>query len=201
MTKIIHSRSLIAGLSFGSLLLLLGCASAPQGGTGEQPNSSSSGSLLPWQSSGVKIGYIRSDVIQEKYPEYRDADVALKNENRKWLEEVDELEENIRKIESELDDLALILSDERKAELAEEVTNSRKELQKFRQKTWYDEKSEYVKRRKELMEPIDARVNDAIWRVCDQKSLDIVFDTVAGNVVYVKPGFDITEDVLEELQH
>jgi len=50
------------------------------------------------------------------------------------------------------------------------------------------------------MEPIDARVNDAIWRICEQKDLDIVFDTVAGNIVYVKPGLDITEDVLEELQ-
>jgi len=26
-----------------------------------------------------------------------------------------------------------------------------------------------------------------------------VFDTIAGNVVYVKPSLDITEDVLEEL--
>lgn len=198
MSKIINYRHTIAGLILAGLLMINGCAPAPAGGPGEQKTSS--GSLLPWQSSGLKVGYIRSDAIQEKYPEYRDADVALKNENRKWLEKVDELEGKIRSTESELKDLALILSDQRKKEMSDEVAKSRKDLQKFREDTWYKENSEYVKRRKELMEPIDARVNDAIWRICESKGLDIVFDAVAGNIVYVKPGLDITEEVLEELK-
>ena len=74
-------------------------------------------------------------------------------------------------------------------------------MQKFRQQTWYDENSTYVKRRREIMEPIDARVNDAIWVVAEMENMDMIFDTVAGNIVYVKPAFDLTEKVLEELEN
>ncbi len=45
-----------------------------------------------------------------------------------------------------------------------------------------------------------AVVNDAIWIVSEEKELDLVFDTIAGNIVYVDPSFDITQDVLEELE-
>lgn len=181
-----------------------GCASGNQqpvineDGTQQQP--SQSGSILPWQSGGMKVGYIRSDVISKEYAEYRDADNSLQEENRRWLSEVEEKEEQVRSKETELNDLALILSDERKQKLQEEITELKKDLQKFKHDTWYDENSRYVQRRKELMEPIDARVNDAIWKVSKAKNLDMVFDTVSGNVVYVKPELDITDEVLEELE-
>jgi len=181
---------------------LLGCAGGvpPAGGdagTGEAPKRSS---VLPWQSGGLKVGYVRSDQIAQEYPDYRDADMALRNDNRKWMEQASDLEKKIRDKEKELDDLALILSNEQKTKLQGEIKQANKDLQDFRNNTWYDENSEYVKRRKELMEPIDARVNDAIYKVAEDKGLDMVFDTISGNIVYAKPGLDITLDVLEELK-
>ncbi len=186
-------------LIFAAAGLLTGCASTSKGTVKENEKSSGSGGILPWQSGNLKIGYIRSDVISKEYPEYRDAEATLKNENKQWIEEAEEMEEKIREKELELDDLALILTDERKEELMDQIADMKKELQKFRHETWYDENSNYIKRRKELMEPIDARVNDAIWEVAEDKNLDVVFDTVAGNIVFVKPSMDITEDVIEEL--
>jgi len=188
-----HLLSFTFGLFF--VTLISSCASTSPGSGAE----GSSAPILPWQSSGLKVGYIRSDIISDKYPDYRDADVELRHDNRRWLEEAEEMEQEIRHKETELDDLALILSDERKKELEDNIVEARRDLQKFRHNTWYDENSNYIQRRRELMEPIDARVNDAIWKVAEEKKLDIVFDTVAGNIVYVKPGLDITQDVLEEL--
>jgi len=156
--------------------------------------------VLPWQSGGLKIGYIRSDVINRDYPEYRDADNELQFQNRKWLQEAKKLEKQIRKREREQEELSLIFSEERRIEIQAEITSKRKELQKFQNDTWYSDNSSYIKRRREVMEPIDARVNDAIWKVAEERDLDMVFDTIAGNVVYVKPALDITEDVLEELK-
>ena len=101
---------------------------------------------------------------------------------------------------AEAEELRLILSSEEKQKRDDELTQARKDLQKFRQETWYDESSRYIRRRNELMEPVNARVNDAIWRVAQDKGLDVVFDTVSGNLVYVKPAYDLTELVLEELK-
>lgn len=194
-------------VSIGLLALVLmtnimGCASAGSGSASRTTPGSGGGGggLLPWQNSGLKIGYIRSDVISKEYAEYRDAENALQDENRRWQEETEQQEEEITRKQTELDDLALILSEKRKQQLQEEITRLRKDLQKFRHDTWYDENSNYIQRRRELMEPIDARVNDAIWIVAEDRGLDVVFDTVAGNIVFVKPELDITRNVLEELK-
>jgi len=173
--------------------LIGGCAGTGAGGGGGAAG-------LPWSSGGLKIGYVRSDQIVQKYPDYKDVDNQLRSENEEWLVEAERMASDIVKKESEIEELRLILSSEEKQKRDDELTQARKDLQKFRQETWYDESSRYIRRRNELMEPVNARVNDAIWRVAQDKGLDVVFDTVSGNLVYVKPAYDLTELVLEELK-
>lgn len=190
-------------IAFLAALLTLGCAGSnpgvsPGGATPSTP--SGGGTTFPWSSGGIKIGYVRSDVISQQLPDYRDVDNALRSENNLWTAEAEKMESELRGKESQLEELKLILGEERRKQLETEVNTGRKELQRFRQTTWFDDNSRYLKRRKELMEPIDARVNDAIYKVAEMRGLDIVFDTVAGNVVYAKPGLDITDLVLEELK-
>ncbi|MFC2150019.1 OmpH family outer membrane protein [Calditrichota bacterium] len=199
-------------IMFVTILIVTGCA-----GTGVQPGvqsegsssaepvdkqmvKSPSGSILPWSTGNLRIGYIRSDMISKELTAYKDADVQLKSENRKWLEEAEEMESNIKKLEAERDELGIILSAERMKEIEKRISDARKEVQNFKQKTWYDESSTYIKRRKELMEPIDKRVNEAIYKVAEDADMDMILDTVAGNIVFVKPEFDLTERVMQELE-
>ena len=184
-------RSAICTVILAGAFALAGCAGTAGGG---------GGGALPWASGGMKIGYVRSDVIMQRLTEYRDVDAKLRSDNEEWLSEADKMSSDIARLETELEELRLILSPEQKQKREQELTDARKNLQKYRQDTWYDESSRYIKRRNELMEPVNARVNDAIWKVADDKGLDIVFDTVSGNIVYVKPAYDITDLVLEELQ-
>lgn len=188
----------------GLFLLLIGCApTVPQGNANKQepsPAQPATRPAFPWASSGVKIAYVRTDIIMQRYPDYQDAERNLREENRRWLGEAEKMEQELRRMETEREELALILSDERRKQLDDEITKSRQALQKFRHETWYAESSTYIKRRRELMDPVDARVNDAIWKVAEAQNVDIVFDTVAGNILYVKPGMDLTDQVLEELQ-
>jgi len=183
-----------------ALITFVGCAGAPPGGSSSTSSSSTGGSVLPWGSSGMKIGYIRSDEITDKHADYRDADNQLREDNREWLDKADLMDAEIVKKEKEMEELSLILGQERKQTLDEEIVDLRKELQKFKHETWYDENSQYIKRRRELMEPIDARVNDAIWKVGEREGYDYVFDAVGGNIVYVNPEHDLTEKVMEELE-
>ncbi|MBM3329215.1 MAG: OmpH family outer membrane protein [Calditrichaeota bacterium] len=196
-TRGITSRTLrLRNVSYTFCLwLIVGCA-----GTARNGSSSGGGPAFPWTGSGVKIGYVRSDVLTQRLPEYRDAENALKRDSDQWQVEADSMEALVRVKESELEELRLILSAERRKVLEDELTQMRKASQKFKQDTWFDENSRYMKRRRELMEPLDARVTDAIYKVAAAEGLDVIFDTIAGNIVYVKPTFDITEKVIEELQ-
>ncbi|MFH0765867.1 MAG: OmpH family outer membrane protein [Calditrichota bacterium] len=180
-------------------LTLSSCAPTSRGRTSGE-DGAKTGPTLPWASSGVKIGYVRSDEIMKKYPEYADAERSLRADNSKWQSEADRMQSDVQKMENEREELKLILSEERRKQLDDDISRKRQDLQKFRQDTWYSDNSSYVKRRRELIDPIDARVNDAIWKVAEAKGLDVVFDAMAGNIVYVKPGLDITALVLEELE-
>lgn len=192
-------RRLAALFVFGLLvvLTLTGCAGS---GPGASPGAGGSGKALPWLGGSIKIGYVRSDVISQRLADYRDADNTLRSENAQWTAEAERMEAEVRGKEAKAEELRLILSPDRRKQLEDEVTQARRELQRYRESTWYAEESRYIKRRKELMQPIDARVNDAIWKVAEAEGFDIVLDTVAGNVVYAKPGLDITDKVIEELQ-
>lgn len=171
-----------------------GCASsAPSSGRESTP-------ILPWGGGGVKIGYIRSDVIMQKLPEYRDAENTLQRENEGWLKEAENLESQIRIKESQLEELRLILSEERRKTMEDELAELKRKLYRFRQDTWYAEDCRYIRRRREIFDPIDAKVTQAVKKVAEERGLDIVIDTVSGNVVYGKPVFDITELVIEELK-
>ncbi len=182
-------------------LIVSGCAGTGPGATpGVTPSGGSGGATFPWSSSGGKIGYVRSDIIAGRVTDYRDVENALQVENNQWTAELEKMEAELRGKEMQLEELKLILGAERRKQLEDEVATGRKELQRFRQSTWYDDNSRYLKRRKELMEPIDAKVNDAIYKVAEELGLDVVFDTVAGNIVFAKPGLDITDQVIRELE-
>lgn len=180
--------------TFSILVIISGCASTAPGGSG------GSSPALPWASTGLKIGYVRSDEIMQRYQEYRDAENSLRTQNRQWLTDMEKMEDNIERMVSEREQLGLILSEDRRKKLDDDIAKARSELQKFKNDTWYDDNSEYIQRRKELMEPVDARVNEAIWKVAEDQGLDLVFDTIAGNIVFVKPEMDITDLVIEELE-
>lgn len=155
---------------------------------------------IGWGGGGAKIGYVRSDVIMQQLQEYRDAENTLQRENQGWLQEAEKMENEIRIKEAQLEELRLILSDERRKALEDELTQMKRELNRYRQQTWYAEDCRYVRRRRELFDPIDAKVTQAVKQVAEEKGLDMVFDTVSGNVVYGKPALDITDLVLEKLR-
>lgn len=194
-TLIVAARAIIPIFLLG----IIGCAATGPGSSVNGEETKSSAPLLPWSSGNLKIGYVRSDVILEKFPDYKDVDNSLRSDNRNWLKQAEDMESEISVKETELEELRLILSPERRKQMESELAELRSSLQKFRLDTWYDDNSTYIKRRRELMEPVDARVNDAIWVVAEDEGLDIVFDTIAGNIVYARQGLDITDKVLEEL--
>ncbi len=184
---------------FVALIFVLNSCAGTSPGASSTPGKVG-GTVLPWSTGGLKIGYINSDVIAKRLTDYRDAEKILENENRQWQIEAEKMEADIRAKESELEELRLILSDERRKALEDDINQKRKDLYKYRQDTWFAENSRYMKRRRELMDPIDTKVTDAIYKVAEAKGLDVVFDAVSGNMVYVNPAFDITELELEELQ-
>lgn len=158
--------------------------------------------LLVFPSTGfaqAKIGYIDSQKILSTYAPAIDADKQLETESNKWGEELQKMENDFQTQREELEKQSLLLSEEKKLERQQELQTLALEAQKYQNDKW-GEQGEYFKMREQLLKPIIDKINGVINQVGEDDGYDFIFDTVAGNLVFAKDKFDLTNRILEELE-
>lgn len=147
----------------------------------------------------LKLGYIDSQKILEKYKEAQDAQKQLQDLNRRWEEEAKNMQQELQNKLEELESQALLLSDERKKEKETELQNLNIRLQQFQQEKWGNQGEVFTKRA-ELMQPVINKINDVIKKIGTDDKYDYIFDVVNGNILHVSASQpDLTDRVLEEL--
>jgi outer membrane protein len=147
----------------------------------------------------LKIGYISSDKVIEKYKEAQDAQKQLQEINRAWEDEAKNMQRDLQEKQDQLESQALLLSEEKRKEKETELQNLAIRFQQFQQEKWGPQGEVYVKQ-KELMQPVYDKINAAIKKIGSDEKFDYIFDVVAGNIVHVSATQpDLTDKVLEEL--
>jgi outer membrane protein len=147
----------------------------------------------------LKLGYIDSQKILEKYKEAQDAQKQLQDLNRRWEEEAKSMQQELQTKLEELESQALLLSDERKKEKETELQNLNIRLNQFQQEKWGNQGEVFTKRA-ELMQPVIEKINTVIKKLGTDEKYDYIFDVVNGNILHVSASQpDLTERVLEEL--
>ncbi len=145
-----------------------------------------------------KIGYIYSQKIMAEFPESIEAQKTLDEEQKKWMEEARKKEEEITKLVDKLQNQSLMLSEQKKTEMQQQIQTKDSELQRFQQEVW-GEQGKIYQRSKELTGPIIDKVNVVITKLGKEGGYDVIFDANMGNIVYAKPDFDMTQFVLDDL--
>jgi outer membrane protein len=150
-------------------------------------------------SAQLKMGYIDSQKILEKYKEAQDAQKQLQDLNKRWEDEAKSMQQELQTKLEELESQALLLSDERKKEKETELQNLNIRLQQFQQEKWGNQGEVFAKRA-ELMQPIIDKINVTIKKIGTEEKFDYIFDVVNGNILHVSATQpDLTDKVLEEL--
>ncbi len=150
-------------------------------------------------SAQLKMGYIDSQKILEKYKEAQDAQKQLQDLNKRWEDEAKSMQQELQNKLEELESQALLLSDERKKEKETELQNLNIRLQQFQQEKWGNQ-GEVFSKRAELMQPIIDKINATIKKIGTDEKFDYIFDVVNGNILHVSATQpDLTDKVLEEL--
>jgi outer membrane protein len=150
-------------------------------------------------SAQLKLGYIDSQKILEKYKEAQDAQKQLQDLNKRWQDEAENMQKELQTKLEELESQALLLSDERKKEKETELQNLNIRLQQFQQEKWGNQGEVFTKRA-ELMQPVIDKINAEIKKIGAEEKFDYIFDVVNGNILHVSASQpDLTEKVLEEL--
>jgi outer membrane protein len=146
-----------------------------------------------------RFGYIDTDFILNKMPDYKKAQDEISQLSQAWEKEVQDMDKEIKAMYSALQAEQVLLTDEMKKERTASIEKKEVEMKEYQKKVFGFGGLFFLKKQ-ELIKPIQDKVWDAVDKVAKQNNLAIVFDK-AGELVmiYTDPRFDYTDFVLDEL--
>jgi outer membrane protein len=146
-----------------------------------------------------RFGYIDTDFILNKMPDYQKAQEEINQLSQAWEKEVQDMSKEIQSMYSALRAEQVLLTDEMKKERTDAIQKKEVEMKEYQKKV-FGFGGLYFLKQQELVKPVQDKVWDAVDKVAKQNNLAIVFDK-AGELVmiYTDPRFDYTDFVLDEL--
>lgn len=147
-----------------------------------------------------KIGYIDSEYILNKHPDYKVIQQELETFSSEWKKEAQNLDKEIKDLSVQLKAEEVLLTEEMYQQRLEEIKLKQKESQEFNSRIFGID-GQYFQKQAELMQPLQSKIYDAIERVTRRNNLGMLFDKAAAPsaIIYTDPRHDYSEFVLEEL--
>jgi len=146
-----------------------------------------------------KFGYIDSEFILSKMPEYAKAQNEIETFSAAWQKEIEEMQRKVDGLYSIYQAEQVLLTEEMKQERQAEIKKKETELKDYQKKVFGFGGLFFLKKQ-ELIKPLQDKVFDAVSKVSKANRLAIVFDKAAELVmIYTDPRHDYTDFVLEEL--
>jgi outer membrane protein len=147
-----------------------------------------------------KFGYIDSEFILNKHPDYKIIQTELSNLSNGWKNEAQNLDKEIKELYVLLKAEEVLLTEEMYKQRLAAIKLKEKESQMFNNRIFGIE-GQYFQKQAELLQPLQSKIYDAIERVSRRNNLAMLFDkaSVPTGIIYTDPRHDYSEFVLEEL--
>lgn len=146
-----------------------------------------------------RFGYIDTDFILNKMPEYKKAQEEINRLSELWTKEIQGMAKNVEAMYSTLQAEQVLLTEEMRKERTELIKKKEAELKEYQNKVFGFGGLFFLKKQ-ELVKPVQDKVWDAVDKVAKQNNLAIVFDKSGELVmIYTDPRYDYTDFVLDEL--
>ena len=148
---------------------------------------------------GQKFGYIDTNFILSKMPEYLKAQSEIEQLSAGWQKEVEEMQRGVELAYVALKAEEVLLTEEMKEERLTTIKKKETELKEYQRKVFGFGGLFFLKKQ-ELIKPLQDKVWEAVEKVAKQNRLAIVFDKSGELVmIYTDPRHDYTDFVLEAL--
>jgi outer membrane protein len=158
------------------------------------------GILLPstilWAQS--KVAYFDPQQILGKYKPFQEAQREYGRYEEELNREFTKMQNELKEMKDEYDRQKLMLYGAKKQEREQALMKKEEELQRLVSEVTDPERGKLAKKQQELTQPILAQVNEVVAKVAKENGYDYVLNTAA--LVYANEDFDLTEQVLEELE-
>jgi outer membrane protein len=162
--------------------------------------------LLLWASLGAtavqaqqKIGYIDTQYILDRLPEYETVQQTLDQAEAQWRTEIRDARDRVEDLRQEYQARELLYTDEERQEQKQSITEARRKVEALRQR-YFGPDGQLFTRQRELMRPIQERILVAVEDVATSEGYDYVLDQ-SGDVLFMfaRDQYDLSDVVLREL--
>jgi len=148
---------------------------------------------------GQKFGYIDSDMIMKKMPDYQKAQQELDKLTTKWQKEIEAQKKSLDDLKAKFAAEEVLLTEEMKKQRLDTIS-AREVAMRENQKKIFGYEGLFFLKKQELIKPIQDKVFEAVEKVAKKNQLQIVFDKAADLVmIYTNPIHDYSDYVLDEL--
>jgi len=146
-----------------------------------------------------RIGYVNTDQILTQMSEYQGIQQQLSTISSEWNKQLDKMEQEIDQLKEDFEAKKILYTEELKKQKQQEIQKKVQQRQQY-----LDEKfgadGEYFEKQKELLEPIQRKVFDAINKVANDQNVDFVFDRAQNSsMLYGEQEWNLNKEVLQEL--
>lgn len=142
------------------------------------------------------IAYIDMEYILQSIPDYEKAQLKLDSKAAQWRKKIERQEKEIENLKFDLNNEKILLTEDLVLERQEDIQIKETELSRLRAE-YFGTKGAYFEMRKQLVQPIQDEVYNAIQQIVAKKKYDFVFDRTSDLILlHANPKYDISKTVI-----
>lgn len=145
-----------------------------------------------------KVAVVDLKRVMSEYRDFQQAQSEIQRYLQQWRAVQDSLKRAIEQARADLDRQRVMLSDEAKLEKEREIENMEREYEEYVRSVW-GEDGLLERQTREVLDPLIQKIRETIREIAEQEGYDLVLDLSSDMVLYMKPEYDLTQAVIEEL--
>lgn len=146
-----------------------------------------------------KFALIDMEFILQQIPSYEQANKQIESLSKQWQADIEAKAGEAKKLYEEYQKSATNMTAEQRTAKEEEIIAKEKEAAELRQ-SYFGPQGEAMKKRQELISPIQDAIYNAVKEIATQKGYDAVIDRAsAQSMIFASPRIDISNEVLLKL--
>lgn len=146
-----------------------------------------------------KIGFIDSDYILSRMPEYSGLEQRLRALTEEWREEIENMDREIEQLERDYVAREILYTEEVRRQRINEIETKKRQREQYINSR-YGPEGEYFRQQQLILEPLQRRIIEAVERISSRDNFDFVFDRSGDFLfLYARSQWNLSDDVLLEL--
>jgi outer membrane protein len=146
----------------------------------------------------MKIGYINSDQVLDKFSGTRAAVETFNKDVEGWSQDAAARKRELDQLSKDLASQSPMLSEDKRREKEQDYQRKLTDYDTFIQSIWGPQ-GLVVKRNEEILRPIISRIQTILAKIGAEQGYDLILDAANGNLLYADSSLDLTQQVVDEL--